>query len=103
MKVRHFSSEAEVIGAAETWLDEKYSEFFFSVQGTVVSPPGSDPENMAGDQDTGSRGRPVSSGLQVPGEPGYCARTRFPWLIFRGIFPSKYPSVAPVEMHNTPR
>ena len=30
-----------------------------------------------GDQDTGSHGRPVSSGLQVPGEPGYCrARAR---------------------------
>jgi len=24
------------------------------------------------DQDTGSPGRPVSSGLQVPGEPGHC-------------------------------
>jgi len=30
-----------------------------------------------GDQDTGSPGRPVSSGMQVPGEPGHCrARTR---------------------------
>ena len=25
-----------------------------------------------GDQDIGSPGRPVSSGLQVPGEPGHC-------------------------------
>ena len=33
-----------------------------------------------GDQDIGSPGRPDSSGLQVPGEPGHCrARTRFPW------------------------
>jgi len=36
-----------------------------------------DLENRVGDQDIGSPGRPVSSGLQVPGEPGHCrARTR---------------------------
>ena len=29
LKVRHFSSDAEVIAAAETWLDGKHSEFFF--------------------------------------------------------------------------
>jgi hypothetical protein len=28
-EVRHFSSEAEVIAAAETWLDEQQSDFFF--------------------------------------------------------------------------
>jgi len=28
-KVRHFSSDAEVIAAAETWLDGHPSEFFF--------------------------------------------------------------------------
>ena len=33
---------------------------------------GPDPENRVGDQDTGSSGRPVSSGLQVDGEPEYC-------------------------------
>ena len=38
---------------------------------------GPDPENRVSDQDIGSPGRPVSSGLQVPGEPGHCcARTR---------------------------
>ena len=38
---------------------------------------GPDPENRVGDQDTGNLGRPVSSGLQVPGEPGHCrAKTR---------------------------
>jgi hypothetical protein len=37
----------------------------FSVQGTGGSPTGPDPENRVGDQDTGSRGRPVSSRLQV--------------------------------------
>ena len=37
----------------------------FSVQGG--SPTGLDPENWVGDQDIGSPGRPVSSGMQVPG------------------------------------
>ena len=42
---------------------------------------------MVGDQDIGSPGRPVSSGLQVPGEPGHCrARTGLPWWTFHGIF-----------------
>jgi len=74
----------------------------FSVQGTGGSPTGSDPENRVSDQDTVSEWsrpcqwviktvlvsdqdtvspvRPVSSGLQVPSEPGHCrARTRPPW------------------------
>jgi hypothetical protein len=42
------------------------------------SPTGPDLENRVSDQDTGSPGRPISSGLQVPGEPGHCARTRAP-------------------------
>ena len=55
-------------------------QLFFSVQGTGDSPTGPDPENRVGDQDIGSPGSPVSSGLQVPGEPGHChARTRPPW------------------------
>jgi hypothetical protein len=41
----------------------------FSVQGTGGSPTGPDTENRVGDQDIGSPGRPVSSGLQVLGEP----------------------------------
>ena len=41
----------------------------FFVQGTGGSPTGPDPENRVGDQDTGSPVRPISSGLQVPGEP----------------------------------
>jgi hypothetical protein len=41
----------------------------FSVQGTGGSPTGPGPENRVGDKDTGSPGRPVYSGLQVPGEP----------------------------------
>ena len=52
----------------------------FSVQGTGGSPTGPEPENRVGYQDTGSPGRPVSSGMQVAGEPGHCrARTRLPW------------------------
>jgi hypothetical protein len=45
------------------------STVFFSVQGRGGSPKGPDLENWVGDQDTGSQGRPFSSGLQVPGEP----------------------------------
>jgi hypothetical protein len=41
----------------------------FSVQGTSGSLRGPDPEKRVGDQDNGNPGRPVSSGLQVPGEP----------------------------------
>ena len=61
-----------------------------SVQGTGGSPTGPDPENRVGDQDTGSPGRPFSSGLQVPGEPEHCrARIRPAWWNSRGVFPSK--------------
>ena len=52
-------------------------QLFFSVQETGGSPTGPDPENRVGDQDIRSPGRPVSSGLRVPGEPEHCrARTR---------------------------
>ena len=55
-------------------------QLFFSVQGTGGCPTGPDPEKRVGDQETGSSGRPVSSELQVPGEPGQCGeRTRHPW------------------------
>jgi hypothetical protein len=30
LKARHFSSDAELIAAAQTWLDGQYSEFFLS-------------------------------------------------------------------------
>ena len=61
--------------------DEKWDlSIVFSVQGTGGSSTGPDPENRVGDQESGSPGRPVSSGLQVPSEPGHCrARTRPPW------------------------
>jgi len=77
---------------------------FFSVLGTGGSQTGTDAENRVSDQDTGSPGRPVSSGLQVPGVPGYCrARTRPLWRSSRGVFPSKCPSTASAEMSNIPR
>jgi len=48
---------------------------------------GPDPENRLGDQDIGSPGRPVSSGLQVP---GHChARTRPPLVNFPRRFSFK--------------
>ena len=58
-------SAAAMISAS----DEKWWPFVFSVQGTGSIPTGPDLENRVGDQDTGSSGRPVSSGLQVPGKP----------------------------------
>ena len=63
-------------------------QLFFSVQGTGGSPTGPDPENRVGDQDTRSPGRPVSSGLQVPREPGHC-RARPPWLSSRRVILTK--------------
>jgi hypothetical protein len=49
---------------------------FFSVHGTGGSPTGPDPEIRVGDQVIGSPGRPVSSGLQVPGEPFLSGRAK---------------------------
>ena len=56
----------------EKWLPFNY---FFSPDG---SPTGPDSENRVGDQDTGSPGRPVSSGLQVPGEWGIVVQEQDP-------------------------
>jgi len=69
-------------GSNDFRVGRKMSPFqlFFSVQGTGGSPTGPDQENKVGDQDTGSPGRPVSSGLHVPGEPKQCrVKTRPPW------------------------
>ena len=59
--------------------EEKWRLFncFFS-QGTGGSPTGPDPENMVGDQDIGSLGRPVPSGLQVPVSRGIVVKERNP-------------------------
>ena len=65
-----------ISASAEKWRSFNY---FFLIQGTGGSPTGPDPENRVGDQDTGSPGGPVSSGLQVLVEPGHCcARTKPP-------------------------
>ena len=95
----------QVSAAAMTYASEENGDFsiVFSVEGTGGSPTGPDPENRVGDQDIGSPGRPVSSGLQVLSEPGHCrARTTPLWWTSCGVFPSKCPSIAPAEMSNTP-
>jgi len=85
----------QVSTAAMTSASDKKWGPFFSILGTGGSPMGLDPENGVGDQDIGSPGRTVSSGLQVAGEPGHCcARTRPLWSPSCGVFPSKCPSVA---------
>ena len=68
--------------------DEKWwLSNFFSVHGSGGSPTGPDPENRVGDQDIWSPSRPVSSGLQVSGEPGHFrVRTRAPWWTSSGVF-----------------
>jgi len=50
----------------------------FSVQGTDGSMTGSDQENRVVDQDIGSPGRPVSSGLQVPVSQGIVVQEQDP-------------------------
>ena len=42
---------------------------------------GPDLENRVRDQDIGSPGRPVSSGLQAPSEPGHCRARKRPSLV----------------------
>jgi hypothetical protein len=73
-------------------------QLFFSIQGTSGSLTGPDPESRVGDQDTGSPGRPGSSGLQVPGDFGIVVQEQNPL----GDLPAKCPSIAPAEMSNAP-
>ena len=62
----------------------------FSGPGTGDIPTGPDPENRVGKQVIGSPGRPVSSGLQMPGEPGaFSFKNKTPWSTFRGVCLSK--------------
>ena len=58
----------------------------FSVQGTGGSLTGPDPEIRVGDQDTGSPGRPVSSGLQVLSERGIVVQEQDPLGDIRTAF-----------------
>ena len=85
--------------------DEKWRHFnCFSVQRTRDIPTGPDPENRVGDQDFWSPGRTVSSGFQMLSGSGYCrARTRPTRWISALRFSTKYSSIAPVEMSNSPR
>jgi hypothetical protein len=57
-----------------------------------------------GDQDIGSPGRPVSSGLGARGAGALC-KNKTPLVTFprRGVFPSKCSSIVPAEMSYTPR
>ena len=90
----------QVSAAAMTSASEKNSErsIDFSLKGTGGSPTERDPENRLGDPDIGNPGSPVSSGLQVPGEPGnFREKTKPPWWTSRGHFPSKCPLGAPAE------
>jgi hypothetical protein len=61
--------ETHLPGADKSLARPTSLSIVFSAQGTGGSSTGPDPENRVGDQDTGSLGRPVSSGLQVPREP----------------------------------
>jgi len=81
-KLRWLSVQPGRRGSNDLRVERKNGDLSigFSVQGTGDSPTGPDPENRVGDQDFGNPGKPVSSGLQVSGEPGLClARTRSPW------------------------
>ena len=82
-KNRNLSVQPGLRGSSDLRVGRKmatFQLFFFSVQGTGGSPTRPDPEKRVGVEDTGSPGRPFSSGLQVPGEPEHCrARTRPPW------------------------
>ena len=80
-------------------------QFFFSVQGTDVSPTGPNPENMVGDQETGSQVAQFLLGFKCPVSQGIVVQEQDPFgeLPAAGIFLSKCPSIAPAEMSNTPR
>ena len=86
-KFRMLSVQPVLPGSNDLRVGRKMATFeLFSVQRTGGSPTGPDPENRVSDQVIGSPGRPVSSGLQVAGEPGHCrARTRPPWWPSRSI------------------
>ena len=103
---RKLSVQPGLRGSNDLRVGRKMSTFqlFFSVHGTGGCPTGPDLENRVGDHENGSPGRPVSSGFQVPGEPGHCrVRTRPPWWTSRGVFTSELPSIAPADLSNTPR
>jgi hypothetical protein len=71
---RNLSVQPALRGSNGLCVGRKIGEFSiaFSVHGTVGSPTGPDEEIRVDDQEIGSSGRPVSSGLQVPAETEYC-------------------------------
>jgi len=72
-------------------------QLFFSVQGTGGSPTGPDLESRVGDQDTGSPGRPFSSGFfWCPVSLSIVVQEQDPL----GDLPATF---SPAEMSNTPR
>ena len=81
----------QVSAAALNYSSEEKIRNFnsFSVQGTGDIPTGPDPKNRVGDHYTGRPGRPVSSGLQLPGELEHCLVKSNPtWWLFSSVFPS---------------
>jgi len=59
----------------------------FSVQETGGKSDRANLENRVGSEDTGSPGRPVSSGLQVPGELGLVVQEQDPLGdLFHSVF-----------------
>ena len=81
-KIRYFSDQSGLRGSNKFRVGRKMENFelYFSVHGTRGSPTWPHPEIMLGDQDIESTGRPVSNGLQVPGEKGFFhAKTSSPW------------------------
>ena len=81
-KIRMMSVQPGLHGSNDLRVRRKKGDLsiVFSVQGTGGSLTGPDMENRVCYQEIGSPGRPVSSGLQVPGELEHChARTRPPW------------------------
>jgi len=64
-KKSEFFASNQVSAAAMNYASEENGDLsiIFSVQGTDGSSTGPDPENRVGDQETGSPGSPVSSGL----------------------------------------
>ena len=79
-KIRKLSVQPGLRGSNDLRVGQKIATFqLFSFSPEKVgSPTGPDPENRVGDQDTGSPRRPVSYGLQVPGEQGHCRATTRP-------------------------
>ena len=65
-KIRRLSVQPGLRGSSDLRVGKKMATFqlFFQSREQVVVRMGPDPENRVGDQDIGSPGRPVSSGLQ---------------------------------------